>query len=441
MLGQRPRQRHVTATIAAGVVMLASTALADTSTSTPPWGDADDVPLPSWARSVVPKRAEAAISPAPGKPDLHRGTILASARLPFYGAKRAAGCNGRWLLVGPLAWVCSDVAELSPEPPWSIQERTRWASAAAADGLPFRYFFVGRDGANGYADLEHALDSGADQEFEAGFSVAVVEERAMHGERWGKTNHGQWIAMRELAPAHPPSFHGEAIDGLLDLAWVTADRAPVRKGPRPDAAIVSTLLRFQLVHVKEEKGTGAAAMLRIGDDSASGGESGQERWVRARELSRATVQPPPPEVAADERWVDVDLASQTLVAFEGKRPVYATIVSTGRGATGSETATPKGVHRVWVKLATTNMDNLEKEDADRHFSIEDVPYVQFFDKGVALHAAFWHKDFGRVHSHGCVNLAPLDARFLFGWTLPHLPAGWSAVFPTPLEKGTAVRIR
>ncbi|MDB4996117.1 MAG: hypothetical protein JWM74_3549 [Myxococcaceae bacterium] len=433
------RSGHVKALGASvAVTLLASTALADTSTAMPPWSDADDLPLPSWAHSVLPKRAEVPIAAAPGKPDLHRGTLIASARLPLYGAKRAASCNGRWLNVGPLAWVCSDLADLSPDPPWSIQERSRWASAPAADGLPFRYFFVGRDGANGYADLEHALDSGADQEFEAGFSVAIVEERSMFGERWGKTNHGRWVAMRELAPAHPPAFHGENIDGLLDLAWVTADRAQVRKAARADAAIVATLLRFQLVHVKEEKGTGAAAMLRISDEDP---DATQEKWVLARDLARPSVQPPPPEVASDERWVDVDLASQTLVAFEGKRPVYATLVSTGRGPSTSETGTPKGVHRVWVKLSTTNMDNLEKEDADRHYSIEDVPYVQFFDKAVALHAAFWHKDFGRVHSHGCVNLAPIDARFLFGWTLPHLPAGWSAVFPTPLEKGTAVRIR
>ena len=83
----------------------------------------------------------------------------------------------------------------------------------------------------------------------------------------------------------------------------------------------------------------------------------------------------------------------------------------------------------------------ENDDADRHYSIEDVPFVQFFDKAVALHGAFWHRDFGHVHSHGCVNLAPLDARWLFGWTAPHMPGGWAAVFPSRVERGTAVRVR
>ncbi len=67
--------------------------------------------------------------------------------------------------------------------------------------------------------------------------------------------------------------------------------------------------------------------------------------------------------------------------------------------------------------------------------------MQFFDKGVALHGAFWHRDFGRVRSHGCVNLAPRDAQWIFDFTSPHLPEGWSAVLPTPLERGTAVRVR
>ncbi|MGH7328819.1 MAG: L,D-transpeptidase, partial [Polyangiaceae bacterium] len=87
------------------------------------------------------------------------------------------------------------------------------------------------------------------------------------------------------------------------------------------------------------------------------------------------------------------------------------------------------------------MGNVERDDVDEHYSIEDVPFVQFFDHAVALHGAFWHREFGRVRSHGCVNLAPLDATRLFDFTWPHLPRGWTAVFPTSLEKGTLVRVR
>jgi lipoprotein-anchoring transpeptidase ErfK/SrfK len=146
-------------------------------------------------------------------------------------------------------------------------------------------------------------------------------------------------------------------------------------------------------------------------------------------------------VREGERWIDVELASQTLVAYQGDRPVFATLVSTGKGREGTELATPKGESRIWVKLESSNMDNLEDEEAERYYAIEDVPYVQFFAKGVGLHGAFWHRSFGQVRSHGCVNLAPLDAQRLFSFTSPHLPAGWTAVLPTDVEEGTIVRVR
>jgi lipoprotein-anchoring transpeptidase ErfK/SrfK len=87
------------------------------------------------------------------------------------------------------------------------------------------------------------------------------------------------------------------------------------------------------------------------------------------------------------------------------------------------------------------MDNVERDDVTQHYSMQDVPYVQFFDGAVALHGTYWHRDFGRAHSHGCVNLAPIDARWLFDFTEPHLPDGWFAILPTPGSSATVVRIR
>jgi lipoprotein-anchoring transpeptidase ErfK/SrfK len=158
-------------------------------------------------------------------------------------------------------------------------------------------------------------------------------------------------------------------------------------------------------------------------------------------VRRPALTQAPSSARAGERWIDVDLGSQTLVAWEGETPVFATLVSTGKGREGTDNATPKGEFRIWVKLASSNMDNLEDEDAARYYAIEDVPYVQYFAKGVGLHGAFWHRGFGHERSHGCVNLAPLDAQRLFAFTSPHLPAGWTAVLPSPLEEGTLVRVR
>jgi lipoprotein-anchoring transpeptidase ErfK/SrfK len=438
------------------------------SEALPPWVEPGDVPLPEWARTITPNKPESAIYAEPGKLDARRGSAQPGARLPLFATRRASGCMGRWLEVGPMAWMCSDVADFSADDPLSPSLGTRpWMApsndgvpgydfarpsragartvlppidpiASSDDGLPYRYFFAGRDGAYGFANLEAALDDAPDQDLEAGFSVAIIEERNAHGERWGRTKKGRWVAMRELVAARPNLFHGELLkaDGepKLDNAWIVADKANVYPGPaleKPNG----TRVRFEPLKVVEEKPGKDGGMVRISAD----GET--PAWLRARDIARARAVAPPPEVAGtNERWIDVDLASQTLVAYVGARPVFATIVSTGKGALGSEYVTRTGTFRIWVKVFTTKMDNLDKDEVDRHYAIEDVPWVQFFDKAIALHGAFWHRDFGHVHSHGCVNLAPLDARWLFAFTGPHLPAGWTAVLPTKIEQGTVVRV-
>ena len=100
-----------------------------------------------------------------------------------------------------------------------------------------------------------------------------------------------------------------------------------------------------------------------------------------------------------------------------------------------------GVHRIWAKLAFSDMDNLQREDLSRNYAIERVPWVQYFAGSNGLHAAFWHDDFGRRKSHGCVNLSPADARFLFDFSEPALPPGWSAVLPNDDERATIVNVR
>ena len=78
------------------------------------------------------------------------------------------------------------------------------------------------------------------------------------------------------------------------------------------------------------------------------------------------------------------------------------------------------------------------EASDDAFDLHDVPYVQYFHKSYALHGAYWHDAFGKVRSHGCVNLAPADAAWLFEWTDPVVPTEWHGV--VGVREGTLVYI-
>jgi len=164
-------------------------------------------------------------------------------------------------------------------------------------------------------------------------------------------------------------------------------------------------------------------------------------WVKAEDVVR--VDPPkswPAFANKGEKWIDVSIARQSLIAFEGQKPVYVTLVSTGRDGLGdpeSTHATVRGVYRVGTKHVSVTMDSTESGE---EFSLRDVPYVQYFETGYALHGAYWHDGFGEPRSHGCVNLPEWDAMWLFAWTGPEVPETWHAAMARPLSTGTPIWI-
>jgi hypothetical protein len=143
---------------------------------------------------------------------------------------------------------------------------------------------------------------------------------------------------------------------------------------------------------------------------------------------------PPPLTGPHERWFDIDLDQQVMIAYEGALPVYATLISAGSRQNPTET----GVYRIWIKFAETDMSDLADESP---YSVATVPWSQFFAKDLALHTAYWHDTFGTPRSHGCINLSPLDARFLYFWSEPQLPPGWSMAHGNVEYPGSVVRVR
>ncbi|MHC5021603.1 MAG: L,D-transpeptidase [Planctomycetota bacterium] len=400
----------------------------------PPWRRAE---LPAWAQSVRILRGDQPLLDAARSDGKRRGSASREALLPLFGSKAGPGCGAPWLLVGPQAWVCGDAVEMSGTAPFAARTRP---PTPRADGLPHEYYFVSRDGSFGYSRMDQVDIGEPDMGLEPGFGVAIVEEREVEGQVLGRTNRGLWVPMRDMNRARIFTFQGSSIDktrdGEIPFGWVVKRKASLHS--RHGQGFVAngrSRRRFDRVANLERVDGFTGGFVRIDD---------QNNWARARDLRLPTIAAPPEEaaVAQGERWIDIELDSQTLVAYEGDKPVFATLVSTGKSRRkGHPFETPKGVHRIWVKLLTTTMDNLENEWAQSYYRIEDVPYVQFFSKGVGLHAAFWHRGFGQVRSHGCVNLAPLDAKRLFWWTGPRIPSGWTAALPSQFDRGTLIRVR
>jgi len=395
----------------------------------PPWVGDGKAPLGRDARSVEILRGDEPLFTEPNPTAKRRGAAALGALLPLYGAVSGPGCRSEWLLVGPTAWVCADVARISAEPPLGAVP----VRPPNTDGMPRAYYFVGSDGALGYAALASAGDSAPIAELQPGYAISIsTTGTGARGELFGLTTKGFWLPMSDLRAARPLVFQGyEPSLGALDRGWVVADTAATYTEPGGKRAAAKTKRRFDVVPILERREAKRRQWVRI-DDGA---------WLDASDVRIPSLSAPPAEARDGERWIDVDLGSQVVTAYQGKIPVFTTLTSTGTGKEKDPTATPVGVHRVWVKLLTSDMDNLEDVEARRDYAMLDVPWVLFFEKGFGVHGAFWHSSFGHVRSHGCVNLTPLDAERLFFWSSPRLPAGWTAVLPTDYEPGTLVRVR
>lgn len=162
------------------------------------------------------------------------------------------------------------------------------------------------------------------------------------------------------------------------------------------------------------------------------------KWISDQFASELTLAKSMPGWAKrGEKWISVSINKQTLVLYEGEKPVFATLVSTGEAGLDSAeetTATKRGIFRVHTKHVTSTMAS---DEVGEEFELRDVPYVQYFaEGGYALHGAYWHDRFGTPKSHGCINLSPEDARRIFYWTDPPVPRGWHGAL-LPL-RGTVV---
>ena len=136
-------------------------------------------------------------------------------------------------------------------------------------------------------------------------------------------------------------------------------------------------------------------------------------------------------------WLDISIMGGTLVAYEHDTPVYATLISPGRGGIPlrgvpplDTASTPTGTFAVLGKFLTATMVS----GSISSLIHAEVQYTQNFSGPYAVHGAYWHDRWGERKSGGCVNLSPIDARRIYAWTDPPTPVGWHGLRTIEMKK-------
>ncbi|MFW5772080.1 MAG: L,D-transpeptidase family protein [Phototrophicaceae bacterium] len=194
---------------------------------------------------------------------------------------------------------------------------------------------------------------------------------------------------------------GQLADGTLELSMIVTDPpelTPDNADQYVGAATTHIVARGQeLGLIAKQYGVSVADIVAMNDlanpDLLFVGQ--ELRIPVAGEYTPSAAEAPPPPEAVG-RSILVDTTAQRIYAYEDGQLVRSHLVSTGR----PETPTVKGDYRVYIKLRTDDMSG------DDYF-LPDVPYTMYFYQGYAIHGTYWHNSFGRVMSHGCVNL-PID---------------------------------
>lgn len=366
---------------------------------------------------------------------LHAGAQVPRAKEPYPGD----GCAAAWYPIRPKGFVCIGVgASLDTQHPTLAAMALQ---PTLDQALPYTYARTTKE-TPVYEQSKQTKDHAVKQvgKLRRGAGLAVVgswhaKDEAGTEHRLGLMPNGLFVRAADLKAATPSKFQGVVLDKEHELPVGFVVKRGVNffkleKGrPQKDSALE--------YHQRIE----LTGRFRTIDDLRYWATK-DDRWVRHRDVTVIRRLHDFPDFAkGQKKWVDVSIVTGTLVAYEGTKPVFATLVSVGRDRLGdpkTTASTERGTFQVVEKHVTDR--GLDPKASSPYEEIYDVPWSLVLSSGARLQAAFWHDRFGIEHSSGALEVSPADGAWLFGWATPALPEGWHGVNASGDDE-TTIRVR
>ena len=304
---------------------------------------------------------------------------------------------GDCLPLGPSAFL-TDLARLGITiPPRSLPASKPDRSLTQ---LPYRYFHLDNDYVPIYSG-PGGTDSGI-QQFPPGFVYISYIDRVDQNGVYYLMQNGGWISGKGARVSEISSFQGLVFRATPNNSFGWAfEQIPVVSAPGYGAGKTGRqIYPFQTTSIYATQVADNEEWYMIGPG----------QWVEGRKVARVIPNTTPPDGVTTGRWIDVDLAEQTLAVYESQRLIFSTVVATGL----EPFWTRPGLFQIFQRKDTETMRNNDPAD---FYYLENVPWTMYFDGARALHGAYWRTRFGYPQSHGCVNLSVGDAHWIFNWAI------------------------
>lgn len=267
--------------------------------------------------------------------------------------------------------------------------------------IPYVYFRLNDEPVPVFSGIPADPKSGYSSLFPVGFVYVSYIDRMDTGKGiYYMLPSGQWIPGKGARVSEISHFQGLAFRATPrnSFGW-PFELIPVKSSPGYNAPNSGSWLNpFDVIQIYATQNV----------DGADWNLIGPNQWVEARKVAQVDINTSPPEGVSGDRWIDINLAEQTLAVYDQRELVFATVIASGMDPFW----TRPGTFQIFQKKETENMRNNDPSD---FYYLDNVPWTMYFDGARALHGAYWRTRFGYPQSHGCVNLSVGDSHWLFNW--------------------------